>query len=1331
MALPKKTDALAAAQKRLLSTPTAMTPGTTPTSSQLSADTAFRQRLASKSSELEARNRERWAYPQQDQEPKASALENAVKFLQAPMSAIAGAVETATGTGTKKGLLENVVANVEEGGTYGDIIRSKGGSNWVAAPLGFALDVALDPATWLSAGTTAIVPRLAKGAVKGGLSGTAAAAKSWGLNKAEGLVAMTSPSYRRMAFLKDDALSEFPEWMRTLGDRTATANRRYAELAADGADAIGRTVKARDGMVGQAIASSKAAVKEAYEKGVSLSWRDRIKNFLYYSADDDLAETMTKESAERAESAAVAGAAGPVTPYQKRRASSVSSVTQSTDEARKVLHRNQIVADGLDTANGKLPGRSMDSADNALRLADDAVADAEVRHIVSSEIRKKADDLVARRPDGVGKFSELSAADKDDALTIFTSLKTDIDSYDAAVLKMASSSPIVRKMMTGYLRYVGAFKSMAVGASPSAWVNGIGGNALLGMLYGIDTMAPSALSAFRSAKRIVVNGDVEHMRKLVGNEATLKLMREYPETFQAIFGVNPDFIRHRTGWFAMAKADLRSDGVPDEILRGIDKYADKLQGSVDAGVIDRQIAERAAGSSIPAIRAAEKSDLRRSMATFSAIRNSEVPSTMISEEITLGVMGKWLREIERDAAAGDLSAKALRTLLTKPMSGYSKIDQTAKLGTFLHLTGNGITEGEAVKLAKMMKFGDADFIRSSTGNLYRLTPEAAMRAANEIYLNYLALPGFVKMVRAVPFGASFACRSEDTEILTSTGWKTYDEVKVGDLALSMNIVTEELEWKPIEAVNVYDFDGELQTIIHRSLDILMTDNHRCLVSERKKSKGKEYRQLCYREAKDLKKSDEIIVGAKNGFKGVEEEVVEDDWVELVGWFVTEGFYKNKKADGGWSSFAITQSKPDGVRRIMALRDRLGVKNHVGVMKAETFNARANRNSKANFDLYTFCFDASFKAFMDIYAPNKSLTIKFLNRLSRRQLELLYEVLLLADGSVNKKTGDSTFIQNRGETLDSFQVLCLMLGKSSGVSLKPCGGAIAIKANKRIVRLPKAKGGYSGKAGYVGKVWCPSVKDNENWVARRNLKIDITGNSFSYAVSHNLLKGLGINPEFYNRVNYAIREASGAESPLERKVLQSKYGQHLDQPGMLRLNFPFLKDNPAYLNLQNMIPHMSLNFLDDGRRAYAKQLPTDIVRMIDANPFLAKDPVGGLLLNYVLLPMATGEAIGAFGQRLYPEDSGLLEKAGLFAKGAAEPLVPKLAGTAGAFTLPLPDVATPYVPSYSYQVMRNALLGRNPQGYSTQESATSRSIRALLSQVAGLPISKMNVKYGNE
>ena len=107
--------------------------------------------------------------------------------MQAPGSAIVGVAKYAVGQGGENSLTQQVAQSAVEGDSWGDVLRKSNvpvlSNNWVAAPLGFAADVAMDPIGWFSAGTEAIVPRLAKGLTEGGLEGASLAARSYAADK--------------------------------------------------------------------------------------------------------------------------------------------------------------------------------------------------------------------------------------------------------------------------------------------------------------------------------------------------------------------------------------------------------------------------------------------------------------------------------------------------------------------------------------------------------------------------------------------------------------------------------------------------------------------------------------------------------------------------------------------------------------------------------------------------------------------------------------------------------------------------------------------------------------------------------------------------------------------------------------------------------------------------------------------------------------------------------------------------------------------------------------------------------------------------------------------
>jgi len=83
----------------------------------------------------------------------------------------------------------------------------------------------------------------------------------------------------------------------------------------------------------------------------------------------------------------------------------------------------------------------------------------------------------------------------------------------------------------------------------------------------------------------------------------------------------------------------------------------------------------------------------------------------------------------------------------------------------------------------------------------------------------------------------FNCLSEDTEILTSQGWKKYDEVNVGDVIKTYNLKTRELEDKNVLKMFKREYQGIMYNLKNETQDQLISPEHRIV---RKDSKTNDF-----------------------------------------------------------------------------------------------------------------------------------------------------------------------------------------------------------------------------------------------------------------------------------------------------------------------------------------------------------------------------------------------------------------------------------------------------------------------------------------------------------
>jgi hypothetical protein len=87
-------------------------------------------------------------------------------------------------------------------------------------------------------------------------------------------------------------------------------------------------------------------------------------------------------------------------------------------------------------------------------------------------------------------------------------------------------------------------------------------------------------------------------------------------------------------------------------------------------------------------------------------------------------------------------------------------------------------------------------------------------------------------VLRISFLGNFQCFDTRTRIMTRTGWRSHDEISVGDEILTLNIETGSSEWKPVSKMNVYDYDGPMVRMENRNHSSLTTPNHRWWVHNR-------------------------------------------------------------------------------------------------------------------------------------------------------------------------------------------------------------------------------------------------------------------------------------------------------------------------------------------------------------------------------------------------------------------------------------------------------------------------------------------------------------------
>lgn len=311
------------------------------------------------------------------------------------------------------------------------------------------------------------------------------------------------------------------------------------------------------------------------------------------------------------------------------------------------------------------------------------------------------------------------------------------------------------------------------------------------------------------------------------------------------------------------------------------------------------------------------------------------------------------------------------------------------------------------------------------------------------------------------------CVPEYTEILTREGWKTYDQLRVGEEALTYNIQKRTTEWQEVQDKAAYPFDGDLVTIQNSyGFKYQFTEDHRVVVIE----KYKDQRKVVL--AKDLKTHQHIPLVAPHEFTGV--SVLSETDAALLGWLVTDGYFRVRAKSPNSFEAMLYQKKAECVELI---RDKF----------AEYISSES-----VHPETGVICFRlkaAKLGEIRKVFGSKDDLP-GIVTQLGEKECQAMYDAMLAAEGTA--VNGFVAFPQNNGPVLGAFQILCYMLGKAGHIRPKTCRGkeqhSLYVKKGDKI-QLSKWK---NTREHYNGMVWCPKT-ENGTWIMRQNGKVMITGN----------------------------------------------------------------------------------------------------------------------------------------------------------------------------------------------------------------------------------------------
>ena len=354
-----------------------------------------------------------------------------------------------------------------------------------------------------------------------------------------------------------------------------------------------------------------------------------------------------------------------------------------------------------------------------------------------------------------------------------------------------------------------------------------------------------------------------------------------------------------------------------------------------------------------------------------------------------------------------------------------------------------------------------------------------------------------KIAHKLSYASNFInyCVDEESEILTNNGWKKYNDQIVDDSKiLSYDTKTKQLVWSKILDMFHGNYDGLMFKLTNIGLDALVTPNHKFVSLENGLKPIEEFR------------TNEHMVLMGSCVQDPDHIKYTNDFVELVGWSVTEGNFlygKNKH------SVQIFQKEGEKAQQIRELLNRMQL-----VYKEYNWS---NPNIK--------CFRLKHDISNDIItvAKDKILNMDFINCLTQKQRLLLIQTMVLGDGWNRKNNKNKTrwsYCQKNKEHIDTFIALCTLAGLTTSTKLvknifgftkSPYYTVNIFQDPKLYCKVEKINmyGGRAKAGGnrmgdniinntptvyYSGKIWCPQTEYG-TFLCRRGKNVYVSGNTY--------------------------------------------------------------------------------------------------------------------------------------------------------------------------------------------------------------------------------------------
>lgn len=349
----------------------------------------------------------------------------------------------------------------------------------------------------------------------------------------------------------------------------------------------------------------------------------------------------------------------------------------------------------------------------------------------------------------------------------------------------------------------------------------------------------------------------------------------------------------------------------------------------------------------------------------------------------------------------------------------------------------------------------------------------------------------------------YDCYLDDTEFLTATGWKKYDDIGNGEPIATLNKISGKIEYQiPYERVSK-NYSGNIIFIETQHSNCAVTPNHRMWVSEISRKENNNFSTIYDKNTANwqIKKAEDLIRDHKSWYhtriSASPNEIeynISDNELKLIGAYISEGCIGKRLVNGKASAIRLSQ-KNDG--KMLPLLEEIA--NHFKMNRYESIHKKDNGSECLEY-VYTLA-DVALATNLEKFgtSSNDKCLPPWADQLSQRQVKILLNALLLGDGSFRKYS--SIYHTSSKKLADDIQSLCICNGITSSIwgPYKNRDDSLMFqvyigKEQETIVtRFNTTSNHCKIEEVFNRKIVCFSV-NNEILITRRNGKIAIQGNT---------------------------------------------------------------------------------------------------------------------------------------------------------------------------------------------------------------------------------------------